>query len=277
MKHTLVIILLFTSFSLFSQNDFQRNHLLKDRFLIEAGIFSPLKQVKLGAEGNLTPDYTDDIDFSKSFKMEGIQNTLNLTFMWRFTRNRKWLFIGDYFKIGNENEAVLKEDIQWNDLIFKKGTGVKGGFGMSVYKIFFGHTICTGEKYEFGGGLGIHGLQTYAFIEGKALVNEDEYKYEKSKVSIVLPLPNVGLWYLYAPTEKLALVAHVNWFGIKIDNKTAVLWDISPGIRYQPFKKVGFTFHYKYLKLGADVNNKSWRGNFHMIFHGPSLMVSASF
>lgn len=264
-----------------SQNKTKQNPILTDKLLVSAGVFSPLKQVKLGADGSIPTAISEDIDFGEAFKLEGIQNTFTFNFMWRFSKNKKWSVSGDYFRIGSENKAVLEEDIVWEDLIFKAGSKIEGGFGLSLFKIFFGRVISRGEKHEFGGGFGFHALNVGAFIEGNAIINSGEddenISFKRNEVSVVLPLPNIGFWYFYAPTEKWALTARMEWFGIKIGDISGVLWNINPGVNYQAFKNIGLSLNYKFLQIAANVDKDSWKGDFSMQFQGPSFTVTANF
>jgi len=134
MKLFIVLVFILSVQIILSQNDAKRNPILTDKFLASAGVFSPFKQVKLGADGSLITTISDDIDFSETFKLEGIQNTFTFNFMWRFSKNKKWSVSGDYFRIGSDNKAVLEEDIEWEDLIFKAGSKIEGGFGLLVVK-----------------------------------------------------------------------------------------------------------------------------------------------
>lgn len=277
---TLALLFLSTQF-LFSQNDDNINPILSSKFLVRAGLFSPIQQVKIGANGSVKTDIFDDIDFDETFKLNGFQNTFTANFMWRFSKSKKWSVSTDYFKIGNENKVTLKEDIEWDDLIFKEGSKIKGGFGLALYKVFFGRVISRGQKHELGGGIGVHALRVNGFIKGNAIVNageDDEHvEFANSEVSAILPLPNFGFWYYYAPHKKWALTAHLDWFGIEIGDVSGVLWNINPGVRYQAFKNIGFSIDYKYLKIGADIDKDDWKGDFSMQFQGPSFTVTGNF
>lgn len=261
---------------MFSQNNIDKNPILTDKILFSAGIFSPFQQVGIGANGSVQTGVVDDIDFDQAFKLNGIQNTFTFDFLWRFSK--KWSLSTDFFRIGNENKTVLQEDIEWGDLIFKKGSEIEGGFGLSLFKVFFGRVISRGDKHEFGGGLGIHALSVDGFIAGNAIIDDDDnIKFERSEVSVILPLPNFGFWYFYAPNEKWALTARLDWFGIKIGDISGRLWNINPGVRYQVFKHVGLNLSYKYLKISANIDKDSWNGDFSMLFQGPSFTITGNF
>ncbi|NOQ92976.1 MAG: hypothetical protein GQ552_09720 [Flavobacteriaceae bacterium] len=271
---------LMSSHFFYGQNkDVTKNPILTDNFLISAGIFNPIKKVNISADGSFNADefIDDEIDFDEDFGLNDFETTFMFNFMWRFSKSNKWSLRAEYFKISNTEKAVLDEDIEWNDIIFKEGTGVKGGFGLALYKIFIGRVISTGDKHELGGGLGVHALDVSAFIEGEAFIDDEEIGFERSEVSVVAPLPNIGLWYFYAPTEKLSFTAKLDWFGITIGDYGGSLWNLSPGVNYQVYKNIGLGLSYKFFRVDVDVDKEDWKGNFNMSYSGPAFTINAYF
>lgn len=164
-----------------------------------------------------------------------------------------------------------------SNLTFKEGTGVKAGFEFALYRVFLGRVIATGQHYELGGGLGAHTITITPLIEGKAFINERELEYERHQVSKTLPLPNIGLWFIYAPTQKISLSAKLDWFGLKVDNTAGSLWDITPSFNYQVFRNVGISASYKYLNIAVDLDKEKWQGSLDLEFRGPAISIFGKF
>ncbi len=259
----------------YSQDENLKNSILTDKFIINAGIFIPTKKVNVQANGNISTDLEEEIDFDNKFGLSDFEATFTLNFMWRFTK--KWRLQAEYFAISNTESAQLTEDVEWNDLVFEEGSSVKGNFSISLYKIFVSRIISTGDQHEFAGGLGIHLLDVSAYLEGNTTVNDDELIFKRSQVSVVAPLPNIGLYYIYAPIQKLSLTARVDWFGLKIDDFGGNLWNVSPGINYQFFNHLGLGLSYKFIRVDVDVDKDNWKGNFNMSFSGPALTLYGNF
>ncbi len=279
MKHLKIALFLLigmmTNQFLLAQDDIIKNSILTDKFIIHAGIFNPIKKVNVQADGNIPDVFEEEVAFDEKFGLSDFETTFTLNFTWRFSK--KWQLKAEYFDITNVGNALLTDDVEWNDLVFQEGSFVKGGFGISLYKIFIGRIISTGDKHELGGGLGVHILDVNAFLEGKVLLSDNQINFKKSKVSVVAPLPNIGVWYIYAPTEKLSFDASVDWFGIKIGDFGGGLWNVSPGINYQFFKNFGLSVHYKFYKVDVDVDKDKWNGNFNMSFSGPTATLYGNF
>ena len=194
-----------------------KNPVLTKKFYAYAGVFVPLRQVRFGFAGTAPVPYKELIDIDKTFNLEGIQATLNAFFVWRFSD--KWSLNADYFSLRTRNVGELPKDIVWDKYTLKEGSIVEGGYGASVLKVGFGRVISRGAKHELKGLIGFYFLGVNGFISGLAYINEKEVFLDRSQISVTLPLPSVGLSYLYAPTRKLSLFAHAEWFGIRFSEK----------------------------------------------------------
>ncbi|MBT8293806.1 MAG: hypothetical protein KJN70_11055 [Eudoraea sp.] len=281
MKPILPIIICLVIFSsAFSQNENDKHPLLKDKFIIGAGMYFPSRDVKLGVEGNISIEEIEDledIDFDETLGLKEGENTFNLSFMWRFSRNKLWSVRGDYFKVGTERSVILDEEIEWDDIVYPVGGEAKVSYGIALYRVFFGRAISTGQKHELGGGLGIHGLKVSASVEGEGFIGETSAGFNRSEVEAFLPLPNIGFWYTWAPTNRWAFSANLDWFGIKIDNISGGLWNVSPGVTFQIIRNLALTANYQFLNFNANIDESNFKGSFDLSFNGPSIRLVGNF
>lgn len=276
----LIILFLMSVSQLFSQENEtdtdrdieEKHHLLSDKFIFNVGLYRTFKQIKLGANGSSKEDI---IDFSESFDFNENEFTLFLGFYWRFAR--MWSVSAGYFSIKNANSVRLDADIEFADVVYNAGVEVKAGFGLRMYRIFIGRTITKGLKHEFGAGLGVHALDIESFIEGEVLVNKFESNFERRSVSAVAPLPNIGVWYFYAPNAKWMFTGKVDWLGLKVGDYSGYLWDIGPSVNYQFHKNIGVGINYRYFITAFRVDKTNWDGRVSLVFHGPLFTVNANF
>ncbi len=272
-KHYLLtLILILSGSNLFSQEETKKHSILTDKFQFEVGLFIPSKSIKIGADGS-SPN--NIIDFDETFKLNDNETTIFFKFDWYFSK--KWKLSVETFNIKNANKAVLDQDIVFDEITFEQGSNIRGGFGVNMYRIFFGRAFSRGLKHEFGAGLGVHAMNTSAFIEGDVFTSEGDLEFERKSVSALVPLPNLGIWYYFAPTEKWAFIARLDWFGISIGDYSGSLWDVAPGVKYQIFRNVGIGVDYRYFFLKASVNKSDWSGEFNIAFEGPLFSINASF
>jgi len=278
MKGILTIVIFLVTFgSAFSQQEDDKHPLLTDRFIIGAGWYFPARDVKLGIEGSVDLEEQEEIDFDETLGLEKGENTFNFNFMWRFSKSKLWSVRGESFKVGATRNVTLDEEIEWEDVIYPVGGEAKVSYEIGLYRIFFGRAISTGQKHELGGGLGIHGLNVKASVEGNAIIDGQSAGFERSDVSAFLPLPNIGFWYFWAPTDRWAFSASVDWFDVKIDNISGGLWNVSPGVTFQIIRNLGVNVNYQFLKFNADINKDSFKGSFDLKFSGPSIRVIGNF
>ena len=290
-KILIFILLLSTGSSMFSQeNEINKNSeitktdsitqhpLLSNRFTFYVGMYSSTKGIKVGVNG---ASDNEIIDFSEKLDFNNNEITLFLNFNWRFAR--MWSLNAEYFSVKNGISRSIDEEFEWNDQIFQGGAGVSLGLDVSMYRVFIGRTITKGLKHELGIGLGAHVLDVKTYIEGYAYIDNENTgegagtNFERSGVSVVAPLPNIGAWYFYAPHPKWMLNARVDWFALSIGEYSGGLWDLGAGLNYQFHKNIGVGLNYRYFDFNAKVDKENWDGEFSLIFQGPLLTINANF
>lgn len=256
----------------FSQEAEKKHPILSDKFMFNASIYSSSQSIKIRVDGS---DSNPVIDFNKAFGLNNNETSFSFNFNWRYGKN--WSLSSEYFSLKKRNRWELERDINWGDVTFKTGSNVRAGVGLDMYRVFIGRTLSRGLKHEFGIGMGLHIPYIWAFIEGDAYINEEEFIFEKKSVSAIAPLPNLGLWYFYAPTPKWGFTANIDWFSLSYNNISSKVMNIGPGVHYQVFKHIGIGLAYRYFKFTTSIDREYWEGNFNMIFQGPLFSISGNF
>ena len=80
-----------------------KHSLLKDRFSVQAGLYSSNKGIKVLVNGS---SENEIIDFSEKANFNENELTLFLNFNWRFSR--KWSLSADYFAVGNGIKRTME-------------------------------------------------------------------------------------------------------------------------------------------------------------------------
>lgn len=249
----------------------EKHPILSDKFYIETGVFVPQKDLKFGADG----DINEDIDFGRTFNFNDNQATFFFNGEWRW--NKKWRLTGEYFAVNNAARATLPEDIVLDDITFEAGTFVRGGVEFALFRVFVGRTISSGPKHSLGAGLGVHMVNIGAFLEGEVLTDQGDKEFRAPRTSFLIPLPNIGAWYHWAPTQKWAFSARLDYFGITIDKYSGGLLNVAPSVKYQIIKNLGLGLDYRFFFVNARVEDELWQGEFDMNFSGPLFTVHANF
>ena len=243
---------------------------LSDKFHLGLGGFWPQKNMKLRVDGSVPGD---EIDFEEDLNFEESESTTSLNFRWRYSKN--WSLWGQYWAVDSEASAILTEDIEWEDVIFKEGTFANSGSDVSITRIFLGRSFWKRPGHEFGVGGGIHWMKIDAFIEGQ-IITGSTTELHRETVETSLPLPNIGTWYMYSWSPKWLIEARLDWLSASIGNYSGGLWHAQGGINYQFSRTFGVGLAYSNFTLDLDVDESDWRGGIETQQHGPRLELTAS-
>jgi hypothetical protein len=245
---------------------------LTHEFFVDVGVFYPDRKVTLRADG-LVSGPSDSIEFTSEFGLKKSDETFALNFGWRF--GEKWELGGQYFKSGGDRGKVLDEDVEWNDIIFEQGTGIAAGQNFSLIRIFFARRFeSSSDQHEFGVGAGFHWLEISGYIEGDLIIGGGGTEFRRESVEAKAPLPNLGVWYMYSISPKLALKARFDWLDVSFDIYDGTLVNASAGLNYQAFEHVGIGVNYNIFDLDVGINKSDWRGNAELSYEGVFAYLS---
>ena len=244
---------------------------LSDRFNLEVGVFIPQIDFTARVDGS-TPD--EEVDFDEALNLGDSQTAASINFRWRF--GKKWSFWGQAWTTSSTGDAVLEEDVEWEDVIFKEGTFAKGGVDLDVVRAFFGRELNLGPQHELGVGLGLHWMNLDTFLEGEIIIDDNTTDFHSASASTDFPLPNLGIWYMYSWSPKWMVQARADWLSATIGDYSGSLWDAQAGINYQAFKNVGFGLYYNSFLLDLDIDKSDWHGRADLKQNGPLFTVTAT-
>lgn len=235
------------------------------------GAFFMDKELKLRVDGS---DPGDNIDFDKAARLDNDDVSAALSFRWRF--GEKWGFWAQAWDVSESAGAVLTEDVQWEDVIFREDTFAKVGFDVKLIRLFMGRKFWERPNQEFGIGLGAHWMEFDAFMEGQILTNKGESEFYRGKVSTEFPLPNIGAWYSWSWSPRWLLAARLDWLDVSVGEYSGGLWNSQAGVHWQVFDHVGVGFYYSGFIINADVTKSNWHGKVETDQHGPLISISGS-
>ena len=264
----MMIVFIISVQNAFGQEKENKHPVLTSKFQLGFGLYIPTQRVQFKVDAS---SEDNEINFDETFDFNNNQITPVVNFDWRFSKN--WKLSAEYFNINYGTSEVLEDDIEAGDYVSNKGSTVGVGYKINLYRLFVGRVISRGLKHEFGAGLGLHVLNLGPFIEGNVIVNGNENEFQRVDVSATAPLPNIALWYYFAPTEKWAFTAKVDWFSVTIDQYSGSLWHISPSVRYQIIKNFGVALDYRFFGVSAKVSEEQWDGGVKLSFSGPTVTL----
>jgi len=246
---------------------------MKDGFIVQAGAFLPRLSLDLSVDGELTGE-RPPLDFEGAVGTKRDDEIFAAELVWRF--GEKWSLRGQYFSGGRTATKVLEEDVEWGDAIFEQGSMVSAGTNLDITRIFFARDFSKSPNHEFGLGLGLHRMGFDAFLSGDLTVNGELFIGETRAVSAVAPLPNIGGWYAYSPSEKWVFDVRLDWLDATIGEYSGALINVSGGANYQLFKHVGVGLKYQQFSLKFDVDKSDWNGSLKLAYTGFYFYLSGN-
>ena len=111
--------------------DFEYHPALSDNFTLMLGAFDSDNSFKISADDRIE----GQIDFIDKLGVDGRSTLFNGQLRWKFGKDRKWSIWGQYFENSSSGEAVLTEDIDWQDVTFRQGSFVGAGVKMAVTRV----------------------------------------------------------------------------------------------------------------------------------------------
>jgi hypothetical protein len=245
---------------------------LTDTFSVDLGVYFPERQLRIRVDSP-TGGPGDIIDFQTEFKDKRSDDIFSLNFGWRF--GERWQLGAQYFKSSGGREAVLEEDVEWNDLIFGAGSSVAAGQEFTLTRIFFARDFAIEDQHEFGVGLGFHWLELGAFISGRIIDGSgDEAAFRTESVSASAPLPNIGAWYVYSISPDWAFKSRFDWMSAKVGDYDGRLINASIGVNYQVFENAGVGLSYNLFDLDIGIRKNGWKGQWDTTYQGPYAYLS---
>jgi hypothetical protein len=230
---------------------------LSDTFNLGLGVYRPSKKAEFGGRTDIGGGSEASIEGNDS------QSTGSLNFRWRFTKN--WSFQGTYWATDSSNQHTLTEDFTWSppgggdDVLFEAGTFIGTGIDSTIARLFIGRSFFRKPNHDFGLGAGLHWIELDFFIEGQAIVNGISTPKYHEGVSASVPLPNLGIWYMYSWSPKWVLTSRLDWLDVTIEEISGSMFDASVGLNYQMSEHfgIGLAINAFILDVKVDSNRRS--------------------
>ncbi len=226
---------------------------LSDNFLIGLGVYRPSYRHEIGADPKTGGSPGESLDEPDS------QSIGLLNFHWRYSKN--WSFQGAYWNVDSDSEQILTENFEFQDQVFQAGSFVKSGVDTSITRLFWGRSFFRRPSTDWGVGLGLHWLDIDAFVEGQILADPgpgSEFSRETASASV--PLPNLGIWYMYSWSPKWVVTTRWDWLDVTYEEFSGNMYDLSVGVNYQMSDRFGIGLAFNAFRLDVQVDGTNWRG-----------------
>ena len=246
---------------------------LSDKINLNLGVFNARNKatvgVGIGGVGN------DEIGISNT------ESNGSLALRWRYTEN--WSLWAQAWTAGGSTTATLKEDISFGEgdkakTIFA-GSEINLETDLDILRLFFGRSFFKKPQSEWGAGLGLHwmGLDLNLTTNVATEPNDPDINGTNSaSVKTGVPLPNLGIWYMYSWSPKWVTTVRADWLEVDLGEYSGRMYDVSAGVNWQFSRHVGVGLAYQAFDFTAAVNGTGGNTEIGIRQDGPFLSLSAN-
>ncbi len=244
---------------------------LRSNWWIDVGSYYPTRKFTLSAKGNLSGENIEH-EFDEKLGLDERDPLFEAQIGWQF--GDKWGVAAQYFNSSKDARRTLSEDVEWEDVVYEVGADVRAGTELSVTRLVFSRRFYDQGPHDFRLAIGLHLLDLSAYISGQANVGNMNSEFRKSENSVSAPLPNIGAWYRYSPSDKWLFSLRGDWLEASVDDVSGSIINLAAGVNYSILDNVGIGLGYQRFSLDAKLSESNWKGTADLTFEGPTLFIS---
>ena len=247
---------------------------LSDTIMLNLGVFNARNTTSfgLGVDGV----GGDDINSSRN------DSTASLAFRWRYTKN--WSLWAQAWQASDSATATLEKDgtittPDDEDITFLAGSNVDLSTDLDILRLFFGRSFFKKPQSEWGAGLGLHWMELGATLTTNVATVPDlgvGNEERSASVKAGVPLPNLGIWYMYSWSPKWVTTVRADWLEVDLGEYSGNMYDLSAGVNWQFSRHVGVGLAYQAFDFSAAVNGTGGNTEISIKQDGPYLSLSAN-
>jgi len=241
------------------------------KFWVEVGGFYPTHSVTLSVEGP-NPIFDDDINLEGTVGLRDREGLGIGEIGWQF--GEKWAINAQYFQTSRNRQFVLENEIEWKDVIYEVGADVVAGTDASITRLYFSRKMLEDSHHDLRIGGGIHWMTFGAFVRGNVRLDDQTVEFQANAVSAAAPLPNLGAWYRYSPSDRWILSLRADWFSASFGDISGELINLLAGVNFRVFNNFGVAVNYQRLSLNGRVRKSDWRGDLDVVYAGPQVVIT---
>jgi hypothetical protein len=272
-----LIICLFGGLSTtaFAQDDDSwRDWPMGSRFEIGVGAFVPNLDTRTQVDSSNGITGTR-IDFEQNLGMSDQEALPTFLVEWRFAR-RHQIGLG-HFELNRNGSEITETTIRIGDTVFSADLPVSSIFDVKTFGLSYQYSLIFDPKKELSIGIGLAVQDIRLGIKG----NEDGSELEEES-DLTAPLPTIALAGGYAFTDKLTFRANVGYLAVEVDlgqqdNLDGTTFEASAFLHHQTFENVRFGLGYSVFDLDMSWTDKGKYTAVQYNYHGPHLIVTATF
>lgn len=267
----LFLILLFASSSDVQSQSYadRQGDSINPRFYFKAGYYNPNLSTTLRIDGRRLGTeigLEDDLGLSEDLAVFRADAFI------RLGRNSDLVII--YTKINRDRELTLKEDIEFEDVIFEEGSGVKFNFDVDYFAASYRYSFFNNLNWKAGASAGLRGVFINTGFEAR--LND---AFTSSKADFVAPALLLGFHGSAYLTPRLLARYALEFFWLEIEGVKINILESNASVTWFFSKNVGIglahstnNYRVEEIPFGSD-----FKGRVRFNFGGINAFLAARF
>lgn len=271
---TTLVALGFLSFS--AQADFA-----SERFALAAGGAITTLDSKARFDGDYDIGSGVDIDFEDDLGLDEDVDSVWVNASFRFKERHRLAF--NYLPMRRSASARLDEALEYEDYDIQANAQVASDTSIDIYDLDYKYSFYQTPSIEAAFGLGIHWLSwdyelnaSGAILieqeDGSFLLDEDGQLTDSS--SAELPLPLVGLYFDYQPTQRWLLSLRGRLMDAKISDYDGNIANVAVGAEYFFTRRFALGLGASYFSIDVDTEQDDFRGKLKWTYSSGQLYMN---
>jgi len=245
--------------------------LMTSKYWGTLGVYFAARNFEASANGSVLGDNLD-LDFEAEFGLDDGPDLFMGELGWQFSE--KWGLGLQFFRTERDASKALEQTFEWEDVTYNAGVNIQASTKVSITRFVFSRRFWDGGPHSVRIAAGIHWLEIGATIAGQATLNDMSNEFRVNSVSASAPVPNIGAWYRFSPSDRWLFSARFDWLSASISEYSGGIWNVSAGANFRLSQHFGVGAAYQFFQIDGSVKNSSWRGDIRTRFSGPHLYIN---
>jgi len=255
-----------------------------DRLRLSASIYRPQldTEVGIGDENGVIGAY---VSFEENLKLDSSKSIPVVEAEWRFFKRHS--LYANYFDLKRSSfEQPGGGRIILGDEEIDIELPVAAFFDVRAVELAYAFSLIYNRKVDLSVGLGVSVQELTFGIQGTSIgypggeIPLGEIINERLEVTAPLPTFNIG--FSYAFTDKFSFDSRIGYLALELDidrdeDFEGRIINSYAGLRWKPFKHVGFLANYTVFDVDMEYQKRSAIGELNYSYKGPSIGIEAFF
>ncbi|NOT13985.1 MAG: hypothetical protein HOP21_00130 [Methylotenera sp.] len=174
-----------------------------------------------------------------------------------------------YHQDDTETSALQHRTIKFLFFPVRIGLRVPLQISTQSLKLRYQRALFQNDAWEIGGSLGLQMLKLKA--------ETDIPTQDKLSEEFTTPLPELGLYVSYMPTDAITYRLATSYLPLKFDSIKGNLAEVNASLAYQFNQHYFLGVGYRYAHLDLDFNREKYQASVSHVTYGPTAFVGFNF